>query len=136
MFGPRMDKQAEWLVSAFKAECIIEHFMPSDIVGVDQGSALWVPADAVVKTCRGIWVTGSHTAASVRGFEAHGAGFTPIEEELLLIGECTTNIRLSLDTKEGAVRVGARVRLRLRLRVTVTVTVQHSPLPRHQGGRR
>ena len=30
-----------------------------------------------------------------------------IEEELLLIGECTTNIRLSLDTK---VRVRVRVR--------------------------
>jgi len=30
------------------------------------------------------------------------AALSRIEEELLLIGECTTNIRLSLDTKEGA----------------------------------
>ena len=67
----RMGKQAKWQVSswydirskpldpdvikmAYEAGRLIEYFVPTDFLGVDQGTALLVPGDAGVKTHKGI----------------------------------------------------------------------------------
>jgi len=75
---------------AFDDARLIEYFVPTDTVGVDQGSALLMPADIGARTAKGIWVMGAHIAASDPGFEAYSSGLKPTAEGLFLYHFCSS----------------------------------------------
>ena len=74
---------------AFDDARLIEYFVPTDTLGVDQGTALLMPANIGAKTAKGVWVTGAHIAASDPGFEAYTAGLKPTAEGLFLYHFCS-----------------------------------------------
>ena len=75
---------------AFDDARLIEYFVPTDTAGVDQGSALLMPADIGAKTAKGVWVMGAHIAASDPGFEAYSSGLKPTAEGLFLYHFCSS----------------------------------------------
>ena len=73
---------------AFNEARLIEYVVPTNVLGVDQGTALLTPADVGAKTARGVWVTGAHVSASDPDIEVDTARLKPTAAGLFLYHFC------------------------------------------------